>query len=108
MGATPKATDRPCRSKRAARKLWVPTSRPKTNRSSASVVFMREDLGFIKTDCGEGASSQLGRTGVYRDQIGLRLSSRNVTGPSLTSETFIIARKTPVAISSPEGKSRSV
>ena len=36
-----------------------------------------------------------------------RLSSRKVTGPSFTSSTFIIARKTPVATSDPTPPSRS-
>ena len=42
--------------------------------------------------------------GSYRsvDQNAFRLSSRSVTGPSLTSSTFIIARKTPVATSRPD------
>ncbi len=42
---------------------------------------------------------------VYSD---FRLSSRNVTGPSFTSSTCIMARKTPVATSRPDSASRSV
>src|SRR4051812_38952968 len=46
-------------------------------------------------------------THVKDAQDGLRLSRRSVTGPSLTSSTFIIARKTPMATSRPECAMRS-